>query len=128
MDPRPDGVELLAPQIRRQRPLPVTAVAPAKGLPGEIVVVEAEAAGQPLHPGAQHRAHVATAGQSLVLRGRNAEPVERQPVGRRPTYRGLVEQRRHHGLETAPLLLERTRGYNVAPLNPVTPPARLPAP
>ena len=46
IDARADRVELLAPQVGRQRPLAVGAVASAERLPGEVVVVEAEAAGQ----------------------------------------------------------------------------------
>jgi len=54
------------------------------------------------------------AGQRLVLRRRNAEPVERQPAGRRPAHHRLVEQWRQRAFEEAPLLVERAGAQKVA--------------
>ena len=55
--------------------------------------------------------HVAVAGkgQRLVLRGRDAETVERRHLGGRPAHEALVEERRKRRLEECPLLVERGR-------------------
>ena len=119
MGARTHHVEMLAPQVRRQRAAAIAGIGAAEGLPGEVVVVEAEAAGQTLEPGAQHVAHVGAARQRLILRRRNAQAIERQPVGGGPAHRALVEQGRHRSFEELPLLFERAGHEEIAQVDAI---------
>src|SRR5690606_25603536 len=83
------------------------AVAAAEGLPGEVVFRQRKTAGELFEPRAQHRRHVAAAGQRLILLRRDAETEQRGLLPRRPADEALVEQRRDGAVEEAPLVLQR---------------------
>ncbi len=109
-----------AHQIGRQRPVGALRIGAAERLPGEIIFVERKSAGEPLDPLAQHGCHLGCAGAERgILRRRNAEAVEREPVRGCPAHQRLGEQRLDRGLEECPLLVERARAQNVAQVDAV---------
>ncbi len=115
----PDRVEIRSAQIGRQRPLAAFRIAAAERLPREVIVVEAEAAGEPLDALAQHIRHGAAAGERMILRDRNAEAVERNFSRGEPPHEPLVEQRGQHVVEIAALFGERSRVQHIAGIDAV---------
>ena len=107
----PHCLEVAALQIGRHRRIRLRPVAAAEGLPGEVVGLQVEAAGEPLQPVAQHGADtgIAIGGERLVLRRRNAEPVERSRLADQPAHELLLEDRGQMPIEQGPLLLHRPR-------------------
>ena len=102
-------IEMLSLQIGRQARIVDGRVTPAKRLPGEIVVLHGEVAGEALDAALEHLGDAVgtIAGERAILGGRDAEPIERRGAARQPAHQALLEQRRDLAVEGAPLLGER---------------------
>ena len=103
---RAHGVEMAFLQIGRQRRIDAFAVAASESLPGEIIVLQREIAGQFIQPRAQHVRHLGVTGQCLELCRRNAEAEQRGGLIGQPADEALVENRREPRFEDAALLLD----------------------
>ena len=80
-------------------------IAPRESLPGEIVVLQREVAGELFEPRLQHAGHRAVAGgdQRIILRRRNAEAEQRRLARQHQLHQPRVEHRRELLLEEAAL-------------------------
>src|SRR5215472_18268197 len=82
-------------KVGRQRTGCPVRIGTSESLPGKIIIVEAEVAGQTLDPVAQHCSHVRGAGgQGGILGGRNSKAIERHLPSYCPTDQRLIEQGR----------------------------------
>ncbi len=108
---RAQRLEIALLQVGRQRSVRAAGVAAPERLPGEIVRVDVEVAGEPLQPLAQHRADAVgrILRQRTVLRRRDAEPVERGGLAHQPAHRRLVEDRREMPIEQDALVRQGIR-------------------
>ena len=125
-----DGLEVLPLEIGRQRArffrpgLSPRRIAASESLPGEIVVLHGEIAGELFQALPQYRRHVAlcTVGdECLVLSWRNTEPVKRHFLRGRPAHKPLVEQRCQGSIKEASLLGKRPGAQHILRIDTVEP-------
>src|SRR5579864_8880163 len=96
-------------QIGRDGSAMLDIVAASERLPGEVVLVNREIAGETLDPLAQDRNRISGRNQLVILRRRNAQGIERNRTLGEEANRLVVEQRRNMAFEQPALFGWRTR-------------------